>query len=582
MIKKLRIILSLVLCAALLCACGSGGALSDNFTRLGSVAQRLQEAQSGDEMPRFSQMVYERPSLEDFEVCTAAVEEALEKGVSFKKLCELLDECYTVYYHFDTMYCLADIRSSIDLTDSYYAEEYAWCDENFYQLQQGFENLFKVCALSEHGPQLERDYFWPGFCEEYGEESPSYYYEEALELMRRESEILSRYRSATAAPTVEVDGVVYDYNEYILELEGEEYDRVNTLYYRQHNEELAQIYIDLVRVRTELAAELGFESYEQMQYVYTFERDYIPQQAADYFALVKEHIVPVYLDALKSEAVTGLYYDYVGEDELLSTLESAVSLMGDDISGAFNFMKTYELYDISQSSRKLDMSYQTYLTDYEAPFLFMSPYGDTEDILTFAHEFGHYADALINYNAYETIDLSECYSQAMEYLVLFYLREAVSEEDLANLWNMKMFDTIDLYVQQCSFAEFESIAYDLGADKLSAEVLNELSLRLSKEYGYFEEGWEEYYAMSWSDIPHFFESPFYVVSYPISNDIALQLYELEKGESGAGVDKLCQMLPRQFEGLMDTALDAGLKSPFEEGRVQQIARDMRDWLSAAD
>lgn len=36
-------------------------------------------------------------------------------------------------------------------------------------------------------------------------------------------------------------------------------------------------------------------------------------------------------------------------------------------------------------------------------------------------------DAFVNYNAGETIDMSECYSQAMEYLALGYYDEVLGE-----------------------------------------------------------------------------------------------------------------------------------------------------------
>jgi len=575
--KRFLRLSALVLCLLLLCGCGSEAALGNSLRQIGSAARSLREifdGVHGDEIPRFSEMVYERPSVEEFQDRVQAAMDAINEGVSYNKLTGLLDKCYDSYYHFDTMYCIADIRNSQDMTDSYYSAEYSWCDENYYLLQKSFEELFRACAACEHGPKLEEQYFWPGFCEDYSSDSQSYFYEEALSLMQQESELLSRYRSITAAPTVEVDGQIYDYNEYIQTLEGAEYNRVNMLYYRQYNEQLSDVYIDLVRVRTQLAKELGFESYEQMQYLYTFERDYTPEEAEEYFRQVREHVVPVYKKAMADMIYTDFYYEPVGEEELLSTVGAAMGQMGEEISEAFDFMIRYELYDVKESRKKLNLSYQSYLTEYDAPFLFMYPYGDTEDMLTLAHEFGHYVDAYTNYNAYETIDLSECYSQAMEYLMLFYLEDVLDEAELENLRRIKMFDTIDLYVQQCSFAEFESRVYEMGADNLSAEILNELSLQLAKDYGYYELGYDDYYAMSWSDIPHFFESPFYVVSYPISNDVALQIYELEKQQSGAGVDMFCTMLPRQYEGLMDSALAAGLSSPFEKGRLEQIAQDV--------
>ncbi len=573
--KKLTSLLALLLCMCLLCACGTKATISSRLNRLGNTAASLLErlGAPGD-LPRFEDIEYVRPQLEQLESKTQAVVSALDGKLGFSKLTALLDECYEIYYNYDTMYSIADIRSCQDMTDSFYAAEYEWCSENFYLVQQYMEEMFRACAKSVHAERLERGYFWEGFCAEYAEDSQSYYYDEAIRLMQQESELIARYRNLTAAAAVEVDGSVYDYDEYIIGLEGEEYNRVMDLYYSQHNQEYADIYIELVEVRNSLAEELGYDSYEQFRFFYNFEREYSPQQAQKYYDDVKKYIVPVYKQAIGSERFASIYYDYLGEEELFDTVSSAMQAMGGDIAESFEFMSDYGLYDISQSNKKAAISFETYLTNYDAPFLFLSPFADTEDILTFAHEFGHYVDARINHNAYETIDLSECYSQAMEYLLLFYLDGVLSESEIENLHNMKMFDTLDLYVQQCSFAEFESRVYALGASNLSAEVLNELSLQLSKDYGYYEEGWDNYYALTWSDIPHFFESPFYVVSYPVSNDIALQIYELEKQQSGAGVEMLCTMIPRQYESLMDTALSAGLESPFAPGRVQKIAADV--------
>ncbi len=149
---------------------------------------------------------------------------------------------------------------------------------------------------------------------------------------------------------------------------------------------------------------------------------------------------------------------------------------------------------------------------------------------------------------------------------------------------MKMLDTLELYVQQASFAEFESIVYSMDPDELSAEVLNDLSLQLAKDYGYYDGINEDYYAMSWTDIVHFYEMPFYVVSYPISNDIAMQIYELEQQQAGAGLEKYLEMLPRDYDSFMDTVAAGGLESPFSEGRIQTVVQDMRarlTWSAAA-
>ena len=203
-----------------------------------------------------------------------------------------------------------------------------------------------------------------------------------------------------------------------------------------------------------------------------------------------------------------------------------------------------------------------------------------EDVLSFSHEFGHYVDAYVNYDAFETIDVAECFSQAMEYLMLSYYGGDLDEAEIDNLYRMKMLDTLELYVQQASFAEFEHRVYAMDPAELSGAILYELSLQLAMDYGYYDGENEAYYAMSWIDIVHFFELPFYVVTYPISNDAAMQIYELEQRQEGTGLEKYLELLPREYDGLIDTLTSHGLESPFQPGRIEQVVRDMRPRLLA--
>ena len=94
----------------------------------------------------------------------------------------------------------------------------------------------------------------------------------------------------------------------------------------------------------------------------------------------------------------------------------------------------------------------------------------------------------------------------MQYLALGGLRDSYSDEIVDTLRLMNLIDSLDTYVQQASFAEFEKRVY--AEKELTVEKLNELSLALAKDYGHYDGVSEEYYAMSWIDTPHFFEQPF--------------------------------------------------------------------------
>ena len=555
--KRAIRLLSMLLALLMLTGCSSS-ILNDQLDSAYRALQRNFISADRNLVP-FDEMEYLRPDMSAISADFDAVNDALDGG-DIDAVSDALDACYLDYYNFDTMYTIADIRSCQDVYDSYYADEVSWCGESFAAVQQKMDDMFYACAASDLAQELEENYFWEGFTDDYSDRSQSYYNDAAVELMQRESALVSEYR-ALAAESAASLGETSSYMQTIRN-------------YEKYNEDFARIYIELVRVRQELAAQFGMD-YEQMQYSFYFERDYTPEQAAQYVADIRSYMVPVYEEVMEASPYDDIYYDYLDEDELLGVLGSVTELMGGDVKAAFDFMTKYELCDVSLNSSKAAMSFQTYLENYEAPFLFLDPYGDTEDILTLSHEFGHYVDAFVNYNASETIDMSECYSQAMEYLALGYYDEVLGEDEADNLRRMKLLDTLDLYVQQASFAEFESTVYSMDPDQLSAEVLNDLSLQLARDYGYCDESRAKYYAMSWSDIAHFFEYPFYVITYPVSNDIAMQIYELSQDGGTAGLDKYNELLSREYTGFLDNIEEAGFVSPFESGRVQRVAEDMR-------
>lgn len=536
----------------------------------------------GDEadIPRFDDMDYVRPDTGALEAAADAVGTALSAGAALDDVTALLDECYNEYYNFSTMYTLAEIRYLRDLTDEYYGAEYSWCGENWSVVQQQMERMYTLCATSDLAAELEREYFWEGFTADYGEGSAQMYTERAVALMQRESELLNAYYDLTAQPQIVLDGESVDYESYLSDADADEYARAVNEYYRQYNARFAGIYIDLIRTRRAIAEEMGYESYEAMQYA-SYERSYTPAEAAEFVAGVREKLVPLYEELMALDPGGNIIYSYMSERRLMKTVGAAAESIGGDVREAFEFMRAHGLYSLEQSDTKASMSFTAYLDSYDAPFVFVSPYCDTEDILTLAHEFGHFLDSYYNYNAYESLDLSEFFSQSMEYIVMGRLSDVLDGEELSMLRRIKLVSTLDTYVMQSSFAEFEQRVYALPDEELSAEAINAISLDTAKEFGYYDGVSEDYYAMSWADITHFFESPFYVISYVVSSDAAQQIYALDCENAGAGLEKYLEMLPREYETLLDTLAAAGLESPFAPGRLDAVERQLRAELDAS-
>ena len=593
--KKLIPLLSLLLCAALLCGCGHKIRLPVPTPppSAGPTEEPMAEADPKPYVPPtaereglldvipFDLMPYERPDLEELSRDIDAVGEALDRGADFTELEPLLDACSDYCDLYTTMYSIAFIRSCQDMTDEFYADEYALLDEESADLSQLMEQLYFRCGMSPMAQELEEKYFWPGFAEEYADDSQAFYDDEMVALLQEESNLIAEYRALVANPAVTLsDGQEVDFYTAMDEIDpaSSRYADLVFSYYEQYNPKLGAVYIELIKNRQLQAAHAGYDSYEELAFDHDFQRDYSPELAEEYLQGIKENIVPLYRQLAPYGYLPTVEPMSLDAQRLEDILRDGVRSMGADVLDTYEFMVQYRLYDITYDPLKAKMSFQTYLPSYQVPFLFMDAEGGLGDITTFSHEFGHYLDGFLNYGADETVDLAECFSQAMELLMLTRLDGELSQRELENLYEMKMLDILEMYVGQGVYAEFEHLLYAAEPEQLTVDYANQLFLRLSQDYGSSIPGLEALYGMMWIDITHFFEQPFYVITYPVSHDIAMQLFQLERESDGAGFEKYMDMLFRDYSDMLDTALNAGLESPFDPGRLEKVAETMREIL----
>ena len=117
-----------------------------------------------------------------------------------------------------------------------------------------------------------------------------------------------------------LDGESVDYDSYLAEAADEEYSRALSEYYNQYNARFAGIYIDLIKTRRALAQEMGYESYEAMQYA-SYERSYTPAEAAAFVAGVCEQLVPLYEELMSLDPSENIIYSYMSERRLFEDCE---------------------------------------------------------------------------------------------------------------------------------------------------------------------------------------------------------------------------------------------------------------------
>ena len=189
--------------------------------------------------------------------------------------------------------------------------------------------------------------------------------------------------------------------------------------------------------------------------------------------------------------------------------------------------------------------------------------------LIFIHEFGHFSNDFASFGSGAGIDVKEFFSQGMEYLSI----SAV--EGRQKLEKLKLADSLCTYVEQAAYAWFEHQMYALSEEELTEEKAAQLFAQAMKRFGMDIWGIE---GRDLVGVHHFYDAPMYVVSYVVSNDAALQLYQLEKQASGKGKELYQANLATMEWTFLSFVEAAGLQSPFDEGRIQSVRETFENAL----
>lgn len=537
-----------------------------------------------DEFPRpeeaelepvaFEDMEYTRPDAAALCKALGELEKLVKDGGSFDEVGAAFEAAYSDYSLFNTMDSLSYIRHTIDLNDEYYETENNWCEEQSPLIEQALEKCYIAMGQSDLRDRLEEEYFTEDFFDFY-DENQIYSNDRVVKLMQKDNDLQAQYMALQSDQTIEWNGEEVLYEDIIGDesLDYDSYLMAYQLYYNKYNPQVGEIFAEMIRTRNEIARELGYDTFADFAYSYYYDRDYTPEEAEDYLSDIAAELAPMYFYAVYGAQST----TPCSTDEVLDLFEKTVYRFGGEFATSYEFMQAYDLMDITDSSSKMPGSYVTYLSSYQMPFLYVSPTGKLDDLLTCCHEFGHFVDGFVNCNGTSSIDCNEIFSQGLEFLSLS--RAELDDDEREALTISKVADSLLTFVSQAAYAEFELRAYALPDDQLNTEGLNALFLECMEEFGQSYTGMEDIIAPGWIDIQHFLIAPYYVISYCVSNDAALQIFQLEE-ENGTGLETYRALMSTSSGNTILALLEEnGMESPFEPGRVEELADFFEDYLS---
>lgn len=501
-----------------------------------------------DNIVSFDEMEYKRPDIDALKAKAQDVEDLLGNFFKVKDVIIELDKFVDLYNNFYTMMNLACVRYDMDTQDEFYFEEYSYCTEAAGDVEYLTDELLLDCSNSSMCDYLDKHFFDGLLEEQYSVTDGTGYTpsDELAELERMEAELESDYSEL--------------YADYSCDFDNGRF--------KKQNSEIGKIYIELIKLRHDIAEQRNMKSYEELAYLDNG-RDYTAADLDGYIEAIKQFIVPLYKKADSKKMYDRSLVSAMSPKTALSTVTGTVEGLNKDIDEALGYMLKYKLYDTGMSDSKYDQSYVLYLNDYDSPFLFCNPSGYSDTVLTIVHEFGHYVDGYLNYGLNDSVDTSEVFSQGMEYLLLCNM------DDVEQLTRYKMLDELELYAYQACLNEFEHQAYAMDEKELTVKGLNSLYSELLKEYGLTD----DYKGLDWISVTHLFTSPFYVISYCVSDSAAFELFNMELKKSGSGLEMYMKLLEESTSyDFLDLLEECGMRSAISPDTVKEISATLADKL----
>jgi oligoendopeptidase F len=322
----------------------------------------------------------------------------------------------------------------------------------------------------------------------------------------------------------------------------------------QDAEKGEEIFDALIKLRTQIAKNAGFENYRDYAHRQKCRFDYTPENCFQFHDAVEKEIVPAVREIqnerkrqLKLEKLRpwDLAVDpqnraplrpFTEVGEMVSRTQKIFDQLDGELSRGFQQMQDLKLLDLDNRKGKAPGGYQSTLSEARVPFIFMNAIGLQRDVETLLHEAGHafHAQATRDVDLYAyrgaPIEFCEVASMAMELLGNEFLEEFYPTPEANRARKTHVEGIIGFFPWMAVVDAFQHWIYT-HAGHTRAER-KAAYLKLMDRFGGDVDfsGYEEMRAYSWHRQLHIFIHPFYYVEYGIAQLGALQVWANSKAD----------------------------------------------------
>ncbi|MBQ1878497.1 MAG: M3 family oligoendopeptidase [Erysipelotrichaceae bacterium] len=559
---------------------------------------------------KFSEYKYERP---DYEACSKQLDELLKQLGKIRdgeEFWQKYQEIQKINDRINTMSNIAMIRHSIDTRDPFYDAENDYWNETL-PLYSVYDNRLATILLDF--PEREKLYVHiPKVLFALAECRRRSFDEKIVGLMQKENRLASEYGKLKANAAIEFEGKTYNLNSIgpLMESSDGDVRRRASLaqlrFFEEHEEDFDRIYDELVKVRTQMAHQLGYENYTKMAYQRMSRVDYDQAMVANYRRQIIEEIVPV-AEKLYQRQAARLgkpylpFYDEKMEfasgnptpkgtyEELIQAAKEMYHAMSPETAEFIDMMIEGENWDLKSRDGKETGGYCTGIVNYRTPFIFANFNGTSGDVDVLTHEAGHAfqyycsRDIPVTECQWPTMESAEIHSMTMEFNAWKWI-DKFFKEDTAKYKYLHLGGAVKFLPYGALVDHFQHEVYD--HPEMTPAQRKQCYRQLEKQYlphKHYEEAPLLERGGYWYRQGHIFSSPFYYIDYTLAQVCALQFWvrQYNKDENAwADYLKLCRL--GGTESFTELVRDANLKVPFDDGCLKSVAENIEEYLMSVD
>lgn len=562
---------------------------------------------------KVSELAYQRLSLEEFAAEIQEIIAQVKGAASAQEVMAARNRCNDLYIRLETAQALSYMRYSINTADEFYLAEKDYYDEMGPQAQNYLLEYTRAMLETPFRKELEESgqiipLVFRSFEVELKSMSP-----EIIEDMIEENKLVSQYSQMMAAMEFEFRGEKLP--RPMLMKFAKSPDRAtrkeayevlgNTL--KAHSQELDGIFHQLVQVRDRMAKKMGYQNFVELGYYRMGRLCYGPEEVKKFRDNIRRDIVPV-VSRLRTEVGKRLgvdklmIYDYDlifpqgdpdpkgGKEEIFAAAKAMYHDMSKETGEFFDFMLETDAFDVESRKNKWGGGYCTSFMAYHQPFILANFNGTSGDVDVVTHEAGHaFADYTTAHNKYVVelnvggMETAETHSMSMEFFAWPYM-EHFFGEDAERYKFMHLLDALSFLPYGTIVDDFQRQVYEnpqwtpeerkAAWRKLEAEFRPHITF---DGVPYLEEGTRWQYQM------HIYETPFYYIDYCLAQTAALQFLLESRKDYKDAFERYVRLLSQGGEKVFtDLLREAGLKSPFEEGALKEVAQEIEALLKSLE